>query len=94
MFYTNFNSFKMQEIKINKIIKLQLKHPMMAKGNVEVWLGDLLKLQQSSLQAVISEAYSQMTEENFDIHQYIETAPAQVCEIINAMRFKRELCLT
>lgn len=54
----------------------------MAKGNVEVWLGELLKLQQSSLQAVISEANSQMMEENFDIHQYIDSAPAQVCEII------------
>ena len=54
----------------------------MAKGNVEVWLGELLKLQQSSLQAVISEANSQMMEENFDIHQYIESAPAQVCYIV------------
>ncbi|CAK8682402.1 unnamed protein product [Clavelina lepadiformis] len=57
---------------------IMLEKPVVAKGNVECWLGDLLREQQSSLHAVIRDAAIQLSDPSFQIHPFLETAPAQV----------------
>ena len=50
----------------------------MAKGNVELWLGELLKEQQMSLHHIIREAAYLISESGFEIQNFVEGAPAQV----------------
>ena len=50
----------------------------MAKGNVEIWLGDLLREQQSSLHGVIRFSAIHLSDPSFELHAFLETAPAQV----------------
>ena len=52
---------------------------MIAKGNVEIWLGDLLREQQASLHGVIRFSAIHLSDPSFELHAFLETAPAQVC---------------
>ena len=52
---------------------------MIARGNVEVWLGDLLVMQQKSLHAVIREAYQMINDQSFELLPFFNDYIAQVC---------------
>ena len=52
---------------------------MHARGNVEMWLGDLLVMQQKSLHAVIREAYQMINDQAFDLLAFFNDYIAQVC---------------
>lgn len=54
---------------------------MHARGNVEVWLGDLLVMQQKSLHAVIREAYQMINDQAFDLLAFFNDYIAQVCSL-------------
>lgn len=49
----------------------------MAKGNVEVWLGELLREQMRSLHGVIRDAWRAITSE-FELLNFLNNFPAQV----------------
>ena len=51
----------------------------MCRGNVEVWLGELLMMQQKSLLGIIREAYESMIDPNFDLLRFLHEYIAQVC---------------
>lgn len=51
----------------------------MAKGNVEVWLGELLTIQQKSLHGVIRDASVAIGEPTFQLLGFIADYIAQVC---------------
>ncbi|XP_019624088.1 PREDICTED: dynein heavy chain 8, axonemal-like [Branchiostoma belcheri] len=57
---------------------VNLDTPVMAKGNVEIWLGDLLREQQSSLKGVIREAAANINDPSFQILAFLANYPAQV----------------
>ena len=50
----------------------------MAQGNVEVWLGALLKMAMQSVHAVIKQAAIAIDDPNFDLMEFLRTYPAQV----------------
>ena len=50
----------------------------MCRGNVEVWLGELLTMQQKSLLGIIREAYEAMLDPNFDLLRFLHEYIAQV----------------
>jgi len=52
----------------------------MAQGNVEVWLGALLKMAMQSVHAVIKQAAIAIDDPNFDLMEFLRTYPAQVCQ--------------
>ncbi len=54
---------------------------MIAKGNVEMWLGSLLETQQKSVHAVIREAYHLINDPTFEILGFISSYVAQVCHV-------------
>ena len=59
--------------------KVPLDEPVQAVGNVEEWIGKLLRLQQSSLHSVIRfAAYEILEPENFDLLPFLNKYPAQV----------------
>ena len=51
---------------------------MNAKGNVEVWLGELLDLQQKSLHGVIKDASRLINDPSFEILAFLNNFLAQV----------------
>ena len=51
---------------------------MIAKGNVEVWIGDLLKEQMKSLHGVIKEAHAVINDQSFELLNFIDHYQAQV----------------
>ena len=57
---------------------LQLEKPIMAQGNVELWLGRLLDGVLSSVHAVIKNAVVNIQDPNFDFLEFLNTFPAQV----------------
>ncbi|XP_019376784.1 PREDICTED: dynein heavy chain 5, axonemal [Gavialis gangeticus] len=57
---------------------IELDKPVMAEGNVEVWLNSLLKESQSSLHHVIHQAATNIQETGFQLIQFLSTFPAQV----------------
>ena len=59
-------------------MRAQLDKSVQARGNVEVWLGDLLTMQQSSLHSVIREANMLINEPNFDLLPFLRDFIAQV----------------
>ena len=69
------------EYLFNNMSCLQLENPVQAKGNVEVWLGDLLREQQSSLHGVIRFAAIHLSDPSFELHAFLDTAPAQVSQL-------------
>nr|XP_013808177.1 PREDICTED: dynein heavy chain 5, axonemal isoform X2 [Apteryx mantelli mantelli] len=57
---------------------IELSRPVMAEGNVEVWLNSLLKESQSSLHYVICQAAMNIQETGFQLTEFLSTFPAQV----------------
>uniref|UniRef100_A0A8C3EUT6 Dynein axonemal heavy chain 5 n=1 Tax=Corvus moneduloides TaxID=1196302 RepID=A0A8C3EUT6_CORMO len=57
---------------------VELTRPVMAEGNVEVWLSSLLKESQQSLHRVIRQAAMDIQETGFQITEFLSTYPAQV----------------
>lgn len=57
---------------------LQLESPVMAKGNVELWLGDLLNMAMSSLHGVIRDAFHAINDSAFALMTFMNSYPAQV----------------
>jgi hypothetical protein len=51
----------------------------MAQGNVEVWLGSLMNMAQKSLHNVIRQAHFAIGDANFQLLEFLNTFPAQVC---------------
>ncbi|XP_041462810.1 dynein heavy chain 5, axonemal-like [Lytechinus variegatus] len=59
--------------------KIDLVTPVNAQGNVEVWLGDLLKTVKKSIHTVIRTSYIALQDkENFNLIEYENTYAAQV----------------
>ena len=67
--------------------KVPLDEPVQAVGNVEEWIGKLLRLQQSSLHSVIRfAAYEILEPENFDLLPFLNKYPAQVNAMYQLLR--------
>ncbi|XP_070274744.1 dynein axonemal heavy chain 8 [Myotis yumanensis] len=58
--------------------KIILDGPVMAKGPVEIWLLDLLKMQMSSLHNIIRSAFYQISDSGFQLLPFLSHFPAQV----------------
>nr|AAK60623.1 axonemal dynein heavy chain 8 long form [Mus musculus] len=58
--------------------KIMLDTPVMAKGPVEIWLLDLLKVQMSSLHNIIRSAFYQISDSGFLLLPFLNHFPAQV----------------
>ena len=58
---------------------LQLEKPIQAKGNVEMWLLELLNGAQWSLHVVIRDAAVAIKDPSFEMMNFFNTFPSQVC---------------
>ncbi|XP_005873850.1 PREDICTED: dynein heavy chain 8, axonemal [Myotis brandtii] len=58
--------------------KIILDGPVMAKGPVEIWLLDLLKMQMSSLHNIIRSGFYQISDSGFQLLPFLSHFPAQV----------------
>ncbi|KAM9382937.1 dynein axonemal heavy chain 8 [Phaethornis superciliosus] len=58
--------------------KIALDTPVLAKGPVELWLQDLLRVQQLSLHGIIRSAYYQISDPGHDLISFLYQFPAQV----------------
>ncbi|NXF87312.1 DYH8 protein, partial [Eubucco bourcierii] len=58
--------------------KILLDTPVLAKGPVELWLQDLLHVQQISLHAIIRAAYYKISEPGYQLLDFLNHFPAQV----------------
>ena len=56
----------------------QLETAVMAKGNVEVWLGDLLNQAMNSLHGVIRDAYHAINDGGFNLMNFLGQFASQV----------------
>lgn len=54
----------------------------MAKGNVEVWLGDLLNQAMNSLHAVIRDAYHAINDGGFNLMSFLGQFASQVLSLV------------
>lgn len=57
---------------------MQLEKPVMAQGNVEVWLGTLLEMSRKSVHHVIRTAHTAVQDQGFNLLEFLSTFPAQV----------------
>lgn len=57
---------------------IELDKYVMALGNVEQWLNNLLKMSHQSVHTVIRKAYIAINDESFDLMEFLGTFPAQV----------------
>ncbi|XP_074024884.1 dynein axonemal heavy chain 8 [Numenius arquata] len=58
--------------------KISLDTPVIAKGPVELWLQDLLRVQQISLHGIIRAAYYQISDPGYQLLNFLNQFPAQV----------------
>ncbi|XP_075002904.1 dynein axonemal heavy chain 8 isoform X1 [Calonectris borealis] len=58
--------------------KIPLDTPVIAKGPVELWLQDLLRVQQISLHGIIRAAYYQISDPGYQLLNFLNYFPAQV----------------
>ncbi|KAM6207378.1 dynein axonemal heavy chain 8 [Sarcoramphus papa] len=58
--------------------KIPLDTPVVAKGPVELWLQDLLRVQQISLHGIIRAAYYQISDPGYQLLNFLNHFPAQV----------------
>uniref|UniRef100_H0WXE9 Dynein axonemal heavy chain 8 n=1 Tax=Otolemur garnettii TaxID=30611 RepID=H0WXE9_OTOGA len=58
--------------------KIVLDNSVMAKGPVEIWLLELLKMQMSSLHNIIRSAFYQISDSGFQLLPFLNHFPAQV----------------
>ena len=56
----------------------QLEENVIAKGNVEVWIGELQMQQQKSLHGIIRDASNIISDPAFEVLGFIGDYPAQV----------------
>ncbi|KFQ24224.1 Dynein heavy chain 8, axonemal, partial [Merops nubicus] len=58
--------------------KIPLDTPVIAQGPVELWLQDLLRVQQISLHGIIRAAYYQISDPEYQLLNFLNQFPAQV----------------
>ncbi|KAI9015067.1 dynein heavy chain and region D6 of dynein motor-domain-containing protein [Gaertneriomyces semiglobifer] len=82
--FDNVNSVQFHEKDYDKILAIEsaegervpLTRPMLAAGNVEVWLGTLLKSMQTTINDIIREAAGRMNDMAFQ--KFMDEYPAQI----------------
>ena len=57
---------------------IQLEKPVVAQGNVELWLGELMQESMNSLHGVIRDAHVASNSTSFDLMPFLSNYPAQV----------------
>ncbi|XP_052240013.1 dynein axonemal heavy chain 8-like isoform X2 [Dreissena polymorpha] len=84
--FENVNGVQFHEKDYDRILsvisregeKIVLENPVIAKGNVELWLGELLKEKMKSLHGVIRDAFRTINNEGFELLGFLNNFPAQV----------------
>ncbi|TPX71761.1 hypothetical protein SpCBS45565_g00838 [Spizellomyces sp. 'palustris'] len=84
--FDNVNNVQFHEKDYDKILALEsaegervpLSRHMLAAGNVEMWLGTLLKSMQTTINDIIREAASRMND--MPLQKFMDEYPAQMCE--------------
>ncbi|XP_033641432.1 dynein heavy chain 8, axonemal-like [Asterias rubens] len=84
--FENVNEVEFHEKDYDRIIAcisregetVALDQPVIAKGNVEMWLGELLVLQQKSLHSVIRDANRVINDSSFELLGFLNNFIAQV----------------
>ena len=61
----------------------KLEKEIMAKGNVELWLGELLVIQQKSLHGVIKEGSIVVADPQFEMMGFLDKYIAQVAFFVS-----------
>jgi dynein heavy chain len=82
--FDNVNGAQFHDKDYDKIMALEsaegervaLSRPMLAAGNVEVWLGTLLKCMQTSINDIVREAASRVNE--VPLQKFMDEYPAQI----------------
>lgn len=84
--FDNTRWVKFHDIEYNKIMAvissegemIHLEKAVRAEGSVETWLTQLLVTSQTSLHAIIRQAYTTVNDMNFNMLQFLDKVPAQV----------------
>ncbi|XP_022239106.1 dynein heavy chain 8, axonemal-like [Limulus polyphemus] len=58
--------------------EIMLEKSIIAKGNVEIWLGELLEIQQKSLHGIIRDCYQALDDSDFKLISFLKKYIAQV----------------